>query len=74
MEDQFPNDVLESVEESRVFVTHGHRYDVKMTLLNLSYKAKETGADFVFFGHTHTAGVEQQDGVIYCKPGQYLAP
>ncbi|OLN22610.1 YfcE family phosphodiesterase [Domibacillus antri] len=74
MEDQFPNDVLESVEDCRVFVTHGHRYDVKMTLLNLSYKAKEHSADFVFFGHSHTAGVEQQDGVIYLNPGSISLP
>lgn len=74
MEDQFPNDMLESVEDSRVFVTHGHRYDVKMTLLNLTYKAKEHSADFVFFGHTHTAGVEQQDGIIYLNPGSISLP
>ncbi|OMP67525.1 metallophosphoesterase [Domibacillus epiphyticus] len=73
-EDQYPNDVLESVEDCRVFVTHGHRYNVKMTLMNLSYKAKENSADFVFFGHSHTAGVEKQDGIIYLNPGSISLP
>ncbi|WP_046173997.1 metallophosphoesterase [Domibacillus indicus] len=74
-EDRFPNDLLESIEECRVFVTHGHRYNIKMTLTNLAMKAKETGADFVFFGHSHTAGAEMDnDGVLYLNPGSIALP
>lgn len=73
-EDQFPNDILESVEDCRVFITHGHRYNIKMTLTNLAMKAKETGADFVFFGHSHTAGAEMADGVLYLNPGSISLP
>ncbi|WNS81787.1 metallophosphoesterase [Domibacillus sp. DTU_2020_1001157_1_SI_ALB_TIR_016] len=73
-EDKFPNDILESVEDCRVFVTHGHRYNIKMTLTNLAMKAKETGADFVFFGHSHTPGAEMEDGVLYLNPGSISLP
>lgn len=73
-EDRFPNDLLESVEDCRVFITHGHRYNVKMALTNLAMKAKEMGADFVFFGHSHTPGVEMEEGVIYLNPGSISLP
>lgn len=73
-EDKFPNDILESVEDCRVFVTHGHRYNIKMTLTSLAMKAKETGADFVFFGHSHTAGAEMAEGVLYLNPGSIALP
>ncbi len=74
LEDKYPNDLLESAEDCRVFITHGHRYNVKMALTNLAMKAKEMGADFVFFGHSHTAGVEMVDGVLYLNPGSISLP
>ncbi|MCB6949730.1 YfcE family phosphodiesterase, partial [Roseburia faecis] len=57
-----------------MFVTHGHHYNVKMTLLNLSYKAKEVGADFVFFGHSHILGAELIENTLFLNPGSLLMP
>lgn len=71
---RLPNDLLEGVGDCRVLVTHGHRYNVKMTLTPLSLKAKEHGADFVCFGHSHTAAAEMVDGVLYINPGSIALP
>jgi putative phosphoesterase len=43
----FPNERIEEVEGIRFFITHGHLYNVKMSLLNLYYRAKETKANVV---------------------------
>ncbi|MFK2824552.1 metallophosphoesterase [Bacillus sp. B190/17] len=73
-EDEFPYDIVEGVEGRRMFITHGHRYNVKMSLMKLSYKAQEYGADFVFFGHTHMLGTEKIDGTIFLNPGSITMP
>ncbi|KKB35120.1 metallophosphoesterase [Bacillus thermotolerans] len=73
-EDEFPYDVIEGVGGRRIFITHGHRYNVKMTLMNLSYKAEEYGADFVFFGHSHIPGAEKIGETIFLNPGSIAVP
>ncbi|MGM7636483.1 metallophosphoesterase [Bacillus sp. Hm123] len=73
-ENQFPYDIIEGVEGKRIFITHGHRYNIKMSLMNLMYKAKEYAADFVFFGHSHLVGAERIDGTIFVNPGSISFP
>lgn len=63
-------------EKHTLFLTHGHRYHVPRTDL-LSYKAEETGADIVIFGHTHCPLREEENGILFLNPGairngQYL--
>ena len=52
-----PDEIEFTVEDVKVFATHGHLYKVKSGLLNLEYKAKEVGADLVLYGHTHCADI-----------------
>ncbi|AEP01780.1 metallophosphoesterase [Weizmannia coagulans] len=73
-ERKFPLDITKEIGDSKIFVTHGHHYNVKMTLLNLSYKAKEVGADFVFFGHSHILGAELIENTLFLNPGSLLMP
>ncbi|MBM7701319.1 metallophosphoesterase [Metabacillus iocasae] len=68
------NDRLEQIGELRFLVTHGHLYNVKMSLMNLHYKADETEADVVCFGHSHVAGAEMIDGTLFINPGSILLP
>jgi uncharacterized protein len=70
----FHLDIKEKIKENTIFITHGHHYNVKMTLMNLSYKAKEVNADFVFFGHSHTLGAEIIDGTLFLNPGSIFLP
>jgi uncharacterized protein len=74
MESKFPNQVVEEIKGRKIFVTHGHLYNIKMSLMNLQYKAKENMADFVFFGHSHTLGAEMIDGCVFLNPGSILLP
>jgi uncharacterized protein len=58
----------------KIFLTHGHRFAVKSTLMNLYYRAQELAADIVCFGHSHTLGIEQVDGILFINPGSIRLP
>ncbi|EMG27498.1 hypothetical protein X560_0417 [Listeria fleischmannii 1991] len=70
----FPNDIVFEVENYRILVTHGHLYNIKMTLMNLRYRARELDADFVFFGHSHELGAELIDQTLILNPGSISLP
>lgn len=53
----------------RFFMCHGHKYNVKSSLLALKYKGMEEKADIILFGHTHIPYTENTDGVIMLNPG-----
>ena len=63
------NDEIVEIEGLKIMLTHGDRYSVKNGLYKLILKAKEICADVVFFGHTHNACVEKEDGVYLINPG-----
>ena len=58
----------------RILLTHGHRYEVKRGLDRLRWRARETRADVVVFGHTHQAGFFWEDGVLFLNPGSTHLP
>ena len=64
-----PFDVTFSFGGKRVFMTHGHKYHVKMSLNTLLYKALEEKADICVFGHTHSAFCQEVSGVLMLNPG-----
>jgi len=70
----FPTEVIEEIEGKRIFMTHGHLFNVKSSLTALSYKAREVQADVTLFGHSHVLGVELVDGILYVNPGSLLLP
>ncbi|MBD8068886.1 metallophosphoesterase family protein [Bacillus sp. PS06] len=70
----FPEDFTHVLGKHTLFVTHGHLYNCKMTLLNLNYRAEELGAKIVCFGHSHVAGVEMIDGTLFINPGSIRLP
>ena len=53
----------------RIFAVHGHRFEVKHSLLRLSLAARARQADIALFGHTHQPFLEQADGVYLVNPG-----
>ncbi|WP_062199035.1 metallophosphoesterase family protein [Massilibacterium senegalense] len=57
-----------------IFVTHGHHYQVKSTLMPLKYRSEEVGAKVVCFGHTHVAMTEKVDDVLFINPGSIKKP
>ncbi|EUJ27405.1 phosphoesterase [Listeria floridensis FSL S10-1187] len=70
----FPNELTLDIDGYRIFVTHGHLYNIKMTLMNLRYRARELDADFVFFGHSHELGAEMMDNTLILNPGSISLP
>ena len=64
-----PNIEIITLEDKKLFITHGHIYDVKSSLLRLSLAAKEAGADMTLFGHTHIPTDIYEDGLYLLNPG-----
>lgn len=67
-------EILFQVNGERVYVTHGHLYDVKNSPMKLVYRAKELGANIVCFGHSHVLGAEYIDDIFFINPGSLLKP
>ncbi|MGM7702221.1 metallophosphoesterase family protein [Pseudalkalibacillus sp. Hm43] len=72
--DDFPNEILVEEQGFRLFVTHGHLYNVKMSYMNLAYKAEEYDADLAFFGHSHVAESFEKNGTVFVNPGSIRLP
>ncbi|WP_332649758.1 metallophosphoesterase [Lysinibacillus sp. 54212] len=73
-DDRFQNELEFSLGATKVFVTHGHLFNVKSSLLSLTYRAKEAGASICCFGHSHLLGAEMMDGILFINPGSLLKP
>ncbi len=58
----------------RIFITHGHRYEVNYSLTKLAYTALENQADICIFGHTHVPLIEEYEGVHILNPGSLSRP
>ncbi|WP_456273832.1 metallophosphoesterase [Bacillus sp. AK031] len=74
MDSSYPEVLTEQFEDIKIMATHGHLFNVKMSLMNLHYKAREASADMVFFGHSHQLGAEMIDDVLFVNPGSILLP
>lgn len=64
-----PSERIEIIAGKKVFITHGHRYDVKYDLSRLRYRALEVEADIVLFGHSHVSKIVYEDGIWFVNPG-----
>jgi uncharacterized protein len=70
----YPIETLVDVSGRKIFITHGHKYSIKTSLMNLNYRAKEVGADIVCFGHSHVLGAEMINGTLFLNPGSIRLP
>ncbi|MBD1381164.1 metallophosphoesterase family protein [Metabacillus arenae] len=71
---KLPEEIIVDIKGVRFFVTHGHLHNVKSTLMNVKYRAEETNAQVVCFGHSHIAGVDYIDGILFLNPGSIHLP
>jgi len=55
--------------KAKLFITHGHLYNVKYGLDRLVYAAMELEANAVLFGHTHSALNREMGGIKLINPG-----
>lgn len=65
---------LQTVENKKILVTHGHLFFVGMGLDRYSYFAQEKGADMALFGHIHQPVAQIINGILYLNPGSVAQP
>lgn len=69
-----PEELVLEIRRKKFFLTHGHNYDVDNGIDKIVEKAKEVGADYVLFGHTHVHIRERVDGITVLNPGSTTLP
>lgn len=72
--DDGPAELVLEFNGFRIFLVHGHHYDVKHSLMRLFYRAKELEVDVVVYGHTHLAMTAVEDGMLFVNPGSIGFP
>ena len=63
-----------TLEDYRVFLTHGHTYGISMGTEMLRDEAYSRRADIVICGHTHRPMIEKKDNLILLNPGSLGYP
>ena len=69
-----PEELVLEIRRKKFFLTHGHNYDVDNGIDKIVEKAKEVGADYALFGHTHVHISERVDGITVLNPGSTTLP
>lgn len=70
----YDEDKLIALNDKKIFITHGHNYNVRYGVDNLSYKGQEVEADLILFGHTHIPIIIEDKGRIIMNPGSPTQP
>ncbi|MGG3798321.1 metallophosphoesterase family protein [Metabacillus fastidiosus] len=73
-DEELPNEVIKEIDGCRFYITHGHLHNVKSTLMNVTYRALECNGDIVCFGHSHIAGAEMANDILFINPGSIRMP
>lgn len=71
---ELPYERTEVIGGKRMFLTHGHSYDVHNGLRRLAEEGRRHQAEVVMFGHTHVPYVEEQDDMLFVNPGSLTYP
>ena len=66
---QFPLQIITEIATKKIMITHGHTYNVKSSLSDLVFVAKQNEVDIVVFGHTHIPYSNYDDGLYVLNPG-----
>ncbi|MGP4041679.1 metallophosphoesterase [Gracilibacillus sp. D59] len=74
MDFRLPEEIDFKVGNLHFFVTHGHLFQIKSTLMPASYRAEELGANVICFGHSHVAGAEKIKDQLFINPGSIRQP
>lgn len=76
--DYFDSDTEEDkvivVGGKKIFITHGHKYDVKSGINKIFYRGKELNADVILFGHSHISMILEYEEILILNPGSPETP
>ena len=67
-------EIVYEAEGCRIFLTHGHLYDVKRNPHRLVIAAREKNASIAVFGHSHVAFINKINDVLLINPGSLAYP
>ena len=67
--DDFPENLVITIGDFKIFMTHGDKLKFGNRIESLAKKAKELDCQIACFGHTHVYQVEKMDGVLCINPG-----
>jgi len=69
-----PQDEFLDINGAKLWLTHGHKYNVKYTTDGLLRQGIRYGVDIVVFGHTHIPYSKFHDGILVFNPGSPCYP
>ena len=64
-----PEKDIRTLENAKIYATHGYLERVKYGLFDLEERANEENCNLVLFGHTHQPLKQYKDGIHYFNPG-----
>lgn len=70
----YPQEILLEFGGIKIFMAHGHRYNVKYEYNSIVYRCREVGASIGLFGHSHKAMIDKDQGVTIMNPGSVSLP
>lgn len=62
------------LQKYKIWLTHGHYYNVSIGPERIMEEAQAKGVDIVMFGHTHKPIIKKSGGVIAVNPGSISYP
>lgn len=71
---QLPRELEFTVEDYKVWVTHGHSYYVSMNYEILKEEARAREVDVVMCGHTHRPVIDREKDLTLINPGSLSYP
>lgn len=71
---QLPRELEFTVEDYKVWVTHGHSYYVSMSYEILKEEARAREVDVVMCGHTHRPVIDREKDLTLINPGSLSYP
>ncbi len=69
-----PEERVLTLEGKKIFMTHGHKYNVKYDYDDIYKKAEKIGADAALFGHSHYPIIMKRGGIVLVNPGSTTMP
>lgn len=65
-----PDELVVEMGGRRMYLSHGHRFgDLHPSHFRMALRAQELGCDVALYGHTHSADLDTDHGVVIVNPG-----
>ncbi len=69
-----PSEKIIDIKGNKVFITHGHEYNVYFGIDRLYYRLREIGANIALYGHSHKPLSFYEEDLLILNPGSISFP